>query len=100
MIGPAALAAASNFAINSALVAVAVGLSTGHRMWSVWDEKFRWLWPYYIIIGILAVMTATAYERWEPAGVALLLIPLAMVWFSLRQYAGLAASLARRPERA
>lgn len=96
VLGPALLAASLNFAVNSALIAFAIAAETGGHPLSVWNEKFRWLFPHYVIIGVLAAMTATAYDRWELAGVALLLVPLAMVWFALRQY----ASVGRRFQRA
>ncbi len=96
VLGPALLGAGLNFAVNSALITFAIAIETNSNPFSVWNEKFRWLFPHYVIVGVLAVMTATAYERWELAGVALLLVPLAMVWFALRQYAGMASGVGRR----
>ena len=52
----------------------------------MWRDKFRWLLPYYVILGVLAVMLASAYERWDLAGVAILLVPLAMAWLAIKQY--------------
>ncbi len=100
VLGPALLGSVLYFVINSGLVTLAIAIDTRNHPFSVWNEKFRWLFPHYIIVGILAVMTATAYERWELAGVALLALPLAMVWLALRQYASLASALARRLESA
>jgi hypothetical protein len=94
------LGAALNFAVNSALVAFAIAIETRSHPFAVWNEKFRWLFPHYVIVGVLAAMTATAYDRWELAGVALLLVPLAMVWFALRQYADMASAFSRRFQRA
>lgn len=100
IIGPALLGAALNFAVNSALVAFAIAIDTRSHPLSVWNEKFRWLFPHYIIVGILAAITATAYDRWELAGVALLAVPLAMVWLALRQYARMASAVTQRFQRA
>ena len=100
VLGPALLGGVLYFVINSGLVALAIGLDTRTSPFSVWNDNFRWLLPHYVIVGILAVMMATAYERWELAGVALLLVPLAMVWFALRQYAGVVSALSRRFQRA
>ena len=85
-IGPAALAAAANFVINSMLVAVAVGLSTGHRVWSVWDEKFRWLWPHYMVLGGLGLAIAAAYTAMGLWGILVFLAPPVMMHISIRQY--------------
>jgi putative nucleotidyltransferase with HDIG domain len=86
VIGPAALAAAVNFAINSALVAMAIGLSTGHRAWSVWDEKFRWLWPHYLVLGGLGLAVATAYTAMGVWGILVFLAPPLMMRLSIKQY--------------
>ncbi len=100
VLGPAILGAGLNFAVNSALIACAIAIETRSNPFSVWNEKFRWLFPYYVILGVLAVMTATAYERRDLAGVALQLVPLAMVWLVLRQYATMASAFSRRFQRA
>ena len=86
VIGPAALAAGANFAINSLLVAVAVGLSTGRHVWSVWDEKFRWLWPHYLILGGLGLAIAAAYTAMGLWGILVFLAPPLMMQISIKQY--------------
>ena len=94
VLGPALIGSAVYYAINSGLVALAIGLETGRHPFTIWSENFRWLLPHYILLGVLAVIMASAYDRWDLAGVALLLVPLAMVWFTLRQYAGMVSVLA------
>ena len=96
VLGPAILGAGLNFVVNSALITCAIAIETRGNPFSIWNEKFRWLLPHYVIVGVMAVMMATAYERWDLVGVALLLVPLSMVWFTLRQYADMASALARR----
>ena len=86
VVGPAALAAAANFAINSVLVAVAIGLSTGHRAWSVWDEKFRWLWLHYLALGGLGLAIAVGYSAMGLWGIAVFLAPALMMRSSIKQY--------------
>ena len=86
VIGPAALAAGANFAINSLLVAVAVGLSTGRSVWSVWDEKFRWLWPHYLVLGGLGLAIAAAYTAMGLWGIVVFLAPPLMMQISIKQY--------------
>ena len=88
VIGPAALAAGANFAINSLLVAMAVGLSTGHRVWSVWDEKFRWLWPHYLVLGGLGLAIAAAYTAMGLWGIVVFVAPPLMMQISIKQYLG------------
>ncbi|MDO8612972.1 MAG: hypothetical protein Q7R32_09140 [Dehalococcoidia bacterium] len=99
-LAPALLGSALNFAVNSGLVACAIGIETKTNPLGVWNDRFRWLFPHYVIVGVLAVTMAAAYDRWELGGVALLVVPLAMVWFSLRQYVGMASAFRRRFQRA
>lgn len=100
VLAPALLGGTLYFAVNSALVGLAIAADSGEHPWSAWNERFRWLFPYYVILGVLAVMAATAYDHWELGGLALLLPPLAMVWLALRQFASMASSLSRRFQRA
>lgn len=100
VLGPALLGTGLNFGVNSFLVAIAIGIETRSHPFAVWRERFLWLFPHYVIVGVLAALAATAYDRWELAGVALLLVPAAMVWFALRQYASMASTLARRAQQA
>jgi hypothetical protein len=92
VLGPALLGSALNFVINSGLVALAIGLDTGRHPFTVWSDRFRWLLPHYVLLGVLAVIMASAYDRWELAGVAILLVPLAMAWLALKQYADRASA--------
>lgn len=82
---PALVGAGVNFALNSALVALAIALSTGERPQDVWAGAFRWLLPHYLLMGLLAATLALAYDRWEMAGLALLLVPLAAMWAITRE---------------
>ncbi len=87
LLGPALLGGALNYAINSGLVAFAIGLEVGRHPVTVWRDKFRWLLPHYVILAVLAVILASAYDSWDLPGVAILLVPLAMAWLAIKQYA-------------
>jgi len=86
VLGPSALAAAANFAINSLLVATAVSLSTGASLATVWNEKFRWLMPHFLVMGLLGLTMATAYGLMGLWGIAVFLVPPVMMRYSLKQY--------------
>ncbi len=86
VLGPSLLAAALNFAINSGLVAVVVAVATGHDPRSVWREKFPWLWPHYLMLGIMGLALASAYTAMGLWGLAVFLVPSLMMRLSLKQY--------------
>ncbi len=87
MLPPVVLGGAAVFAVNSGLVALAMALETRDSFIQVWIRNFRWLLPHYVLISVLALFMATAYDRWELGGLALLLGPLAMSWLALKQFA-------------
>ena len=93
VLGPALLGSVVAFVVNSGLVALAIAVEKGLNIISVWNARFRWLLPHYVLLGMLALLTALAYDRWELAGVALLLGPLGMAWLAIKQYVDHVAAL-------
>jgi hypothetical protein len=94
-LGPAFAAATFAFAVNSGLVTTAIALDTGTDPRSVWSGAFRWMLPHYVMFGMLGVLMALAYDRWEIEGLALVLVPVAMAWLALKQYADSASQVKR-----
>ncbi len=86
VLGPVLLGTFAAFVINSGLVGLALAMSTGRRPFAVWNSAFRWFLPHYVALGVLAVAMSESYERWELAGFALLIVPLAMAWLAIKQY--------------
>jgi len=86
---PAALVAAlANYGINAYLVAFAVSLTTDQGWWSVWKEKFQWLFPHYLVFGLLGLALAVAYRVLGVAGVLAFVVPPLMMRLAIRQYIG------------
>ena len=96
VLAPAMIGAGLNFAVNSSLVALAIALETRSQPILVWNERFRWLLPHYVIVGVLAAAMAVAYDDWALAGIGLVLVPLTMVWLGMKQYVGMASALSHR----
>lgn len=86
-LGPALAGSAFAFGVNSSLIALAVSLERGADATAVWRSNFAWLLPHFVLLGALAVLLAAVYDRWELAGLAIVLVPLAMAWLSIKQYA-------------
>jgi hypothetical protein len=85
-LGPVLLATGAAFVVNSALVTAAIYLDRGGRLLGTWSEMFLWVLPHYGVLGLLGLLMAFSYGRWELAGVLLLLAPLALVWLAVKQY--------------
>ena len=87
VIGPAMVAGAAAFVVNSGLVTAAIALDNRLSPFTVWRENFGWMVPHYVFMGVLAVLVALSYDRWEIAGLGISVIPLAMLWLVMKQYA-------------
>lgn len=97
---PALVGAFVNFAVNSGLVAEAIALDTQREPISVWNEKFRWLLPHYLVLGAAAVALATAYDLAGLWGVAVFAVPVLTVRYALHQHAHRSAEGVRELTRA
>jgi hypothetical protein len=86
MLGPALLGAALAFVVNSGLVALVIALDTGKDPLAIWNEGFLGLLPHYVVLAMLALFIAVAYDRWDLRGIAVLVGPLAMAWVVMKQY--------------
>lgn len=58
---PAVLGALVNFAVNSALVAAAVALSSREPIIETWQRRYGWMLPQYVVVGLAAMAAASAY---------------------------------------
>ena len=81
---PAALA---TYVGNSALVAIAVAITTGEHPIRVWRDHYRWLAPHYAAHGFAAYAMAVAYQQLGLIGIGIFALPVAMLWTALNQYA-------------
>jgi diguanylate cyclase (GGDEF)-like protein/putative nucleotidyltransferase with HDIG domain len=78
----AALVAPLYFFANSALVAAAIALSTRQPVGRVWHRNFLWSAPSYLVGAALAAVATTAWARGWFVWLALLVIPLYLVFRS------------------
>ncbi len=85
-LAPAFAAGAIYCIVNVGLVTVAMSLSEGSRPFAVWNERFRWFTPYYLVSGPLALALVAAYDRVGLIGMLAFTAPPAMLLLSIRQY--------------
>ncbi len=86
VVGPAALAGAANFLLNSVLVASAIAFSSRTNIREVWREHFMWLWPHYMLLAVLGAAIVTAFVTMGIWGIAVFLAPPLMMRLSIKQY--------------
>ncbi|RPI32429.1 MAG: diguanylate cyclase [Chloroflexota bacterium] len=71
---------------TTSLVTFAIFLTSRDRLKMIWDERFRWLGPYYIGMGIVAYALIFTYHSAGFLGVFVLLVPLFILRLSQKQY--------------
>ena len=84
---PAALiAAAADYGLRTGLVSSVVSLSTEQHAWLVWREKFQWLFPHYVLFGLLGLALAIAYQQLGVTGLLAFAAPPIMMRLAMKQY--------------
>ncbi len=74
------------FLSTTMLVAFAINIDTGAPFKEVWKEKFSWLTPYYVSMGMIAYALILGYQTTGFIGLAVILVPLLMLRLSVKQY--------------
>ena len=72
--------------VNVGLLTAAMSIAEGRPPLEIWWERFRWLTPYYLVSGPLALALIVAYEKVGITGLLAFTTPPAMMMFSVRQY--------------
>ncbi len=83
---PAAIAGCVNFAVNTLLVAAAIGLSSRSSLPRVWAEHFAWLLPHYVILAVIGTAVIAAHQAMGLWGIAVFVAPPLMMRLSIKQY--------------
>jgi len=92
LIAPAAAAALVNFMINTALTAARSWTGDHDSLRFAWTDRFLWMLPHYLALGLLSLVLVAAYTSIGLWGLAIFLVPPAMLQLSLKQYVDKTAS--------
>jgi HD-GYP domain-containing protein (c-di-GMP phosphodiesterase class II) len=72
--------------VNVSLLTAAMSMAEARGPLDIWSERFRWLTPYYLAAGPLALSLTVAHDRVGITGLLAFTIPPAAMMFSVRQY--------------
>ncbi len=65
---------------------IAIGLGSGQPFKAIWNERFRWLAPYYLGLGIIAAALVYSYLAIDLTGLLIIVMPLILLRYSQKQY--------------
>jgi HD-GYP domain-containing protein (c-di-GMP phosphodiesterase class II) len=86
MLPAAFVAAAVAYTVNAYLVSQVASLTTGRSLVEVWLEKGRWIFPHYVVYGLLGLALALAYRALGVTGLLAFVAPTLMMQLSIKQY--------------
>jgi putative nucleotidyltransferase with HDIG domain len=75
-----------NYSVNAWLVAMLASFYSGEYWLTVWRQEHQWIFPYYIVFGLLGLALAAAYLALEVPGILAFVAPPLMMRFALHQY--------------
>lgn len=82
----ALVAALVNYGLTAGLVAGVIALNHDLDVAAVWREKFQWLLPHYLVLGLFGFLLAYGYEHLGVAGFLVMLAPPLLVNYGMKQY--------------
>ena len=91
-----AVSAAAYFLVNSSLTAVAIALSEGQAVASVWRTNYSWMPVNFGATAIQGAALALAYKTLGLFGVFVFTVPLCVAWFSFRLYMSKSSEVRQR----
>lgn len=86
LVGPALLASLTNYLLDTFFVSLAIALRNRTPVLNVWREKFRWVFLHHLMLGLLGLAVALAYEPLGLLGMAVFLAPPLMLRYGMKQY--------------
>ena len=92
-------AIATYFCLNTGLVAVAIGLSSGRSAWRVWRDEFLWSAASFMVAGSAGAIAAVVIQRNDQWKAMLLLAPIYLTYRTYQVFVGRLEDQKRHQER-
>jgi putative nucleotidyltransferase with HDIG domain len=86
LIAVGAAAGVAYYAVNSALLAIVMGLAESRGPVGVWRERLAWMTPHYLAFGMLAGTFVIAELSFGLYAIAVFGLPVLMLWIAEKQY--------------
>lgn len=84
------------FAVNSALTAGVISLTTQQRFYDIYRENYSWMVVNWVATGVNGAALALAYQSLQLFGAAAFIMPLGVAWYSFKLYMSKSKELRKR----
>jgi diguanylate cyclase (GGDEF)-like protein/putative nucleotidyltransferase with HDIG domain len=74
------------YIVTTGLLAMGMGFDRGASVGGLWKERFSWLLPYYIGMGVIAYVLIFSFTSSGPTGTLIFIVPLLLLRLSQKQY--------------
>lgn len=82
------LAAMITYISTTALISIGMHLRNQEGLLLIWKNQFSWLFPYYIVMGLLGYALVFGFQNAGYIGLILIITPLMMLRFGQEQFIG------------
>jgi putative nucleotidyltransferase with HDIG domain len=86
LLAVAVLAGAVYYVVNSALLAVVMGIAEGRGPLPVWRERLAWMAPHYLVFGLVAGTFVITEDYLGLYTFAIFGLPVVTLWIAEKQY--------------
>jgi diguanylate cyclase (GGDEF)-like protein/putative nucleotidyltransferase with HDIG domain len=74
------------YLVETGLVAIAISLTQGSSLKTTWHQQFRWLANHYLVLCVLGLLLAVAFQALGLPGLIVFVLPILMMRYSQKQY--------------
>jgi diguanylate cyclase (GGDEF)-like protein len=82
----ALISSAIFYITTTTAISLAMSLDAGLSFKDTWKERFAWLLPFYLAMGLVALILAAAYLSLGILATGIVIVPLLLMRFSQKQY--------------
>ncbi len=74
------------YLVETGLIAFAISLSQGASLKTIWHQQFRWLANHYLVLCVLGLLLAVAFQALGLPGLIVFILPVLMMRYTQKQY--------------
>ena len=86
MLAPGLLAGLTFYLVNHLLICLIRSVAEQRKALEIWSEDYRWLWPHYLMAGLLGTTLGVTYEVLGVMVTIVMASPVALMHLAITQF--------------